>query len=76
VGGNPELVIPMETGLLFRSGDAVDLAARLELLARDPALRRSLAARAAARIAAEFSLDAAGRRMGEIYLSLLRPFSE
>ena len=72
VGGNPELVIPMETGLLFRSGDAADLAAKLELLAGDPALRRSLATRAAARIAREFSLEAAGRRMGEIYLSFLK----
>ena len=71
IGGNPELVIPMKTGLLFRQGDAADLAAKLELLAADPALRRSSAARAAAKIAAEFSLQAAGRRMGEIYLSLL-----
>jgi glycosyltransferase involved in cell wall biosynthesis len=71
VGGNPELVIPMETGLLFRSGDAADLAAKLELLAGDPALRRSLATRAAAKIASEFSIEAAGRRMGEIYLSFL-----
>jgi len=37
VGGNPELVTPMETGLLFRSGDAADLAAKLELLAGNPA---------------------------------------
>jgi glycosyltransferase involved in cell wall biosynthesis len=72
VGGNPELVIPMDTGLLFRSGDAAGLAAKLELLAGDPALRRSLATRAAAKIATEFSLEAAGRRMGEIYLSLLQ----
>jgi L-malate glycosyltransferase len=71
VGGNPELVTPMETGLLFRPGDASDLASKLELLAADPALRRSLATRAAARIASDFSLEAAGRRMGEIYLSFL-----
>jgi glycosyltransferase involved in cell wall biosynthesis len=71
VGGNPELVTPMETGLLFRSGDAADLAAKLELLAGNPALRHSLATRAAAKIATEFSLEAAGRRMGEIYLSFL-----
>ena len=71
VGGNPELVTPMETGLLFRPGNAADLAASLELLAADGALRRSLAARAAVRIAKEFSIEAAGRRMGEIYLSLL-----
>jgi glycosyltransferase involved in cell wall biosynthesis len=72
VGGNPELVIPMETGLLFRPGDVADLASKLGRLAADPALRRSLAARAAARIATEFPVEAAGLRMGEIYLSLLR----
>jgi glycosyltransferase involved in cell wall biosynthesis len=70
-GGNPELVTPMRTGLLFKSGDHEDLAAKLELLASNPALRRSLAAEAAARIAREFSLEEAGRRMGEIYRSFL-----
>ncbi len=71
VGGNPELVTPMETGLLFQPGNVEDLTARLELLAGDAGLRRSLAARAAARIAKDFSTEAAGRRMGEIYLSRL-----
>jgi glycosyltransferase involved in cell wall biosynthesis len=75
VGGNPELVAPMETGLLFRQGDAADLASKLEILAADPALRRRLAARAAAKIASEFSLEAAGRRMAQIYLSFLPPDS-
>jgi L-malate glycosyltransferase len=72
VGGNPELVVPMQTGLLFRPGDAADLAAKLELLAEDPALRRSLATRAAAKIEREFSLETAGRRMGEIYMSFFQ----
>jgi len=71
VGGNPELVSPMETGLLFEAGNVADLAAKLELLAGDTALRHSLATRAGARIAKDFSIEAAGRRMGEIYLSLL-----
>jgi len=72
VGGNPELVTPMETGLLFQPGNVADLAAKLELLAGDSALRHALSTRAAARIARDFSIEAAGRRMGEIYLSLLR----
>jgi glycosyltransferase involved in cell wall biosynthesis len=72
VGGNPELVNPMETGLLFQPGNVQDLAARLELLAGDASLRRSLAARAAARIAKDFSTEALGRRMGEIYFSVLK----
>jgi glycosyltransferase involved in cell wall biosynthesis len=72
VGGNPELVTPMETGLLFRPGNAAELAEKLDLLATDENLRRSLGARAASKIARDFSLEAAGRRMGEIYLSFLR----
>ena len=71
VGGNPELVTPMETGLLFQPGNVADLVAKLELLAGDGALRHSLATRAAARIAKDFSIEAAGRRMGEIYFSSL-----
>ncbi len=43
VAGNPELVTPMETGLLFQPGNVEDLAAR---------------------IAKDFSTEAAGRRMG------------
>ena len=71
VGGDPELVIPMQTGLLFKPGDHQNLAATLELLAANPGLRRSLAADGAAKIAREFSLEKAGRRMGEIYRSFL-----
>jgi glycosyltransferase involved in cell wall biosynthesis len=44
VGGNPEIVRDGESGLLFRKGDAAGLAAAIGRLARDPALRASLAA--------------------------------
>lgn len=36
-GGTPELVADGETGLLYRSGDAADLAAKLRALCEDPA---------------------------------------
>jgi glycosyltransferase involved in cell wall biosynthesis len=71
VGGNPELVIPMETGLLFRRGDAADLAGKLAVLIRDSVLRRALGANAAARIADRFSPAESAFRMGEIYRRLL-----
>jgi glycosyltransferase involved in cell wall biosynthesis len=71
VGGNPELVIPMQTGLLFRRGDAADLAGKLVLLAGDPVLRRMLAANAAAHIADRFSPTASAGRMGGIYCDFL-----
>jgi L-malate glycosyltransferase len=75
VGGNPELVIPGETGLLFESGDAGGLARALETLIRNPELRLRLAAQAAA-ASARFSVGAAAQRAEQIYLefcSRLRP---
>lgn len=41
-GGIPDLVRPMETGLLARPGDAEELAERLALLLRDAGLRARL----------------------------------
>ena len=67
VGGNPELVQDGETGLLFRSGDAADLAAQLRRLIEDEQLRQRLAARAHAFIHEKFSLAASTRRMSAIY---------
>lgn len=75
VGGNPELVIPGETGLLFESGDAGGLARALKTLIRNPELRLRLAAQAAA-ASARFSVGAAAQRAEQIYLefcSRLRP---
>lgn len=67
VGGNPELAIPGETGLLFESGDADGLARALETLIRNPELRLRLAAQAAA-ASARFSTGAIAQRAEEIYL--------
>jgi len=67
VGGNPELVIPGETGLLFESGDAGGLARALETLISNPELRLRLAARAVA-ASAGFSVAAAVQRAEQIYL--------
>ena len=72
VGGNPELVKPGETGLLFKPKDPDDLAAQLQTLIENPDLRRDLAARGEAFLA-NFSIEAAARRMAEIYTSLLVP---
>lgn len=72
VGGNPELVHPGQTGLLFRPGDPLDLAAALRNLIENPGLRGDLALRAEAFLRAGFSLEAAARRMGEIYATQIR----
>jgi glycosyltransferase involved in cell wall biosynthesis len=74
-GGNPELVSPDSTGLLFPSGDVDALAAALERLAEDPSLRAALGARAAAFIGERFTLAHAAERMGAIYREKLRPLT-
>jgi L-malate glycosyltransferase len=71
-GGNPELVSPESTGLLFTSGDVEALTAALLRLADDPALRASLGARAASFIRERFTLAIAAERMGGIYREMLR----
>lgn len=71
VGGNPELVKPEETGMLFRVADPVDLSTTLRRLIDDPALRQDLAQKAEAFVRSNFSREAAAKRMGEIYLNQL-----
>jgi glycosyltransferase involved in cell wall biosynthesis len=71
VGGNPELVTHAETGMLFEPRDAAGLAEILRLLVREPDLRRTLAANASRVIHSRFPIEAAARRMGEIYSALL-----
>jgi glycosyltransferase involved in cell wall biosynthesis len=71
VGGNAEQVIDGETGLLFESGDAAALAARLTSLIADAALRQRLAEQGTRRVGEKFSLAASALRMQEIYDDLL-----
>ncbi len=71
VGGNPELVAHRERGLLFRAGDADELAAALRLLLENEPLRRRLAAAGRDFIRENFSLEASARRMEAIYSSML-----
>ncbi|PWT99253.1 MAG: hypothetical protein C5B51_27520 [Terriglobia bacterium] len=71
VGGNPELVVDQETGLLFRPGDSADLARALESLLEDNLLREKLASAGAMRIREQFTIARAAERMAEIYRTVL-----
>jgi glycosyltransferase involved in cell wall biosynthesis len=71
VGGNPELVTPGETGMLFEAGDPTALAEVLRHLLRDPLLRARLSTNAVRVIHGRFSRERAARRMDEIYSALL-----
>jgi glycosyltransferase involved in cell wall biosynthesis len=64
VGIHPDILSEVA---LFEPGDVVGLAARIELLADDPALRRTLADEAEARVAAGMTWDVLAGRVIEVY---------
>jgi len=70
-GGNPELVLDGETGLLFPSGDSHALAERLRTVLDYPDLRRRMADASRQRAHREFARETAAARMGEIYREFL-----
>ena len=72
VGGTPELIGNDERGLLFRSGDAGDLAAKLTVLIESESLRHQFGARAAGFARRNLSVEIAAGRMAEIYELMLR----
>lgn len=71
-GGNPEVVVDGESGLLFSVGDFPTLAEKLVLLERNRKLRATLGERARARVRDEFSIDSMIRNYARLYESLGR----
>jgi glycosyltransferase involved in cell wall biosynthesis len=71
-GGNPEVVVHGESGLLFPVGNFVRLAAELNRLCVGTELRRDLGRQAIRRVRDEFSIDAMVRKYDEVYASLGR----
>lgn len=67
VGGNPELVIHEETGLLFPPDDHESLAAMLIDLARDPAHRRALGEAGNARVRRHHDPGRMAEELARIY---------
>jgi glycosyltransferase involved in cell wall biosynthesis len=70
VGGNSEVVIDGESGMLFPAGDHGQLTAKLEGLFADSELRRRLGAQAARRMHEEFSIESMVRNYEALYAGL------
>jgi glycosyltransferase involved in cell wall biosynthesis len=71
VGGTPELIGKDERGLLFRPGDAGDLAEKLTTLIGNEKLRRKLGTHAADFAKETLNITIAVKRMMEIYENVL-----
>jgi glycosyltransferase involved in cell wall biosynthesis len=67
VGGNPEMVIDGQTGILVARGDANSLAAAIATLADDPILRSAYGGAGAERVRALFTLQGMTARIEAIY---------
>ena len=71
VGGVPELIDDGAHGLLVDPGDEVALGAAVGRLLDDPELAKSLGRAGRERALAEFTCDAAARRLGDAYRAAL-----
>ena len=67
VGGNPELIVPGETGYLVPSDDAMNLATAILQLLRDPEHARAMGQAGRRRIEAHFTLDRMVREIETVY---------
>jgi glycosyltransferase involved in cell wall biosynthesis len=77
VGGTPELIgSNEERGLLFRNGDAGDLALKLSKLIADSEFRRSLGDRASEFVRENLTIEIAAERTAQIYEKLLQRKTE
>jgi glycosyltransferase involved in cell wall biosynthesis len=72
VGGVPDVVQDGEDGFLVEPGATDDLADRLALLARDPALRERMGAAGRARVLPRYAVERLVDDVDRLYRSLLR----
>ncbi len=69
-GGNPEVIVQDESGLLFEVGNFGRLAGQLQLLWGRPELRARLGLQARRRVLSEFSIDSMVRKYEQLYESV------
>lgn len=67
VGGNPEVVVAGESGLLFSAGDVQALAGHLSQLQTQPRVRAELGQRAILRVRDEFSIESMVQAYAQLY---------
>ena len=72
-GGNPEVVIDRQSGMLFPVGDSARLAICLEALRHDRELRTMLGHHSLHRVKEHFSLDSMAGHYDSLYSGLVRP---
>ena len=70
VGGNLEVVVDGESGLLFPAGDSGELAARLRIVSEQPEERARLAGQALRRIEEHFSIESMVEKYEQLYEGL------
>lgn len=70
VGGNPEIIVHGQTGLLYPAGDIDALAGNLMKLAREPATRTALGKAGREKVQKEYSLSRMTLRHQAIYEAL------
>lgn len=66
-GGNPEVAVDGESGLLFSVGDSADLASKLLLVWNSPAQREKLTRESVRRVREQFSLASMVRQYEDMY---------
>jgi glycosyltransferase involved in cell wall biosynthesis len=71
VGGNPEVIVDGESGLLFPSGEFNMLAEHLGLLKEHPEWQMRLAEEAVCRIRQQFSIDSMIQKYSHLYESVV-----
>jgi glycosyltransferase involved in cell wall biosynthesis len=71
IGGNNEVVVDGETGVLVPPGDPMRMASAVRQVLGDAPYAHRLAAAGRERVGREFSAEAVGRRVTEVYEELL-----
>ena len=71
VGGNPEVVVDGETGLIVPPGDPHQLAASIQKLLEAPELAAEMGAAGRRRVIERYQIDVMTRRIEELYDTLL-----